>query len=81
MPETLSKIERRKVRIQSRHFALISGKLYRRGMDGMLRRCIDIGEVPKVFEAAHDSFCGGHFVRMLTAHNSLRAGYYWLTMF
>ena len=47
----------------------------------MLRRCIDIGEVPKVFEAAHDSFCGGHFVRMLTAHNSLRAGYYWLTMF
>ena len=36
MPEILSKIERRNVRIESRHFALISGKLYRRGMDRLL---------------------------------------------
>ena len=78
MPETLSKIERRKVRIQSRYFALIFGKLYRRGMDGILRRCIDIVEVVDV---AHDSACGGYSARMLAAHKALRAGYYWPTMF
>ena len=47
----------------------------------MLRRSIDIGEVPKVLEAAHDSPCGGHFAGLLTAYKALRTGYYWSTMF
>ena len=67
MLEVLSKVERRKVWIQSRYFTLISGTT------GMLRRCIDHGKVPKVLEAAHDSPCGGYFAGMLTAQKTHQA--------
>jgi len=36
MPLVLSKNERRKIRVNSRHFALISGRLYRRSANGIL---------------------------------------------
>jgi hypothetical protein len=81
LPEGLSKNERRKVRVNSTHFALISGKLYRKGVDGLLRRCLTYGEVPTILEACHDSACGGHFSGRLTAQKALRAGYFWPTMF
>ena len=82
MLENLLKIERRKVRIQSRHFALILDKFYRCGTDQILLiRCIGLSGVPKVLEATHDSQCEGYFVGMLTAQKTHRAGYYWPTMF
>lgn len=81
MLESLSKIKDYKIRIQSRHFTLISGKLHQQGTNIMLRNYINIGEVPKVLEATHDSHCEGHFVGMLMAHKTLWAGYYWPTMF
>jgi hypothetical protein len=81
LPEGLSKNERRKVRVNSTHFALISGKLYRKGIDGLLRRCLTYGEVPTILEACHDSACGGHFSGRLTTQKALRAGYFWPTMF
>jgi len=40
MPLVLSKNERRKIRVNSRHFALISGRLYQRSADGILRRYV-----------------------------------------
>jgi len=36
LPEGLSKNERRKVRVNSTHFALVLGKLYRKGIDRLL---------------------------------------------
>jgi len=81
LPKGLSKNERRKVRVNSTHFALISGKLYRKGVDGLLQRCLTYGEVPAVLEACHDSACGGHFSGRLTAQKAFRVGYFWPTMF
>jgi hypothetical protein len=80
-PPHMDKNERRKVRVNSSHFLIISDRLYRRGIDGILRRCVDYTEVPSILEACHDSACGGHFSGRLTAQKALRAGYFWPTMF
>jgi hypothetical protein len=81
LPEGLSKNERRKVRVNNTHFALILGKLYCKGVNGLLRRCLTYGEVLAILEACHDSACGGHFLGQLTTQKALRAGYFWPTMF
>jgi hypothetical protein len=61
-PPQMNKNKRRKLRINSIRFAIISGRLYRREIDGILRRCVDYSEVPTILEACHDSACGGHFL-------------------
>ena len=80
-PPHMDKNEGRKVRVNSSHFFIISDKLYRRGIDGILRRCMDYTEVPSILEACHDSACGGHFSGRLTTQKALQAGYFWPTMF
>jgi hypothetical protein len=77
----MDKNKRHKVRVNSSHFLIISDKLYQRGIDGILRRCMDYTEVPSILEACRDSACGGHFSGRLTAQKALRAGYFWPTMF
>ena len=80
-PANLDRNERRKIRVNSTNFAIIANKLYWRGIDGILRRCVDYTEVPDILEACHDSACGGHFSGRLTGQKILRAGYYWPTLF
>lgn len=80
-PEHLDANGRRKVRVNSRHFAIIANRLYRRGIDGVLRRCVSEPETSKILVACHDGTCGGHFSGRLTAQKILRAGYFWPTMF
>ena len=80
-PANLDRNERHKIRVNSTNFAIIANKLYRRGIDGILRRCVDYTEVPDILEACHDNACGGHFSGRLTGQKILRAGYYWPTLF
>jgi RNase H-like domain found in reverse transcriptase/Integrase core domain/Integrase zinc binding domain len=81
LPEHLDANERRKIRVNSRHYAIIANRLYRRGIDGVLRRCVSEPEATKILEACHDGTCGGHFSGRLSALKILRAGYFWPTMF
>ena len=81
MPEGLDKQQRRKVRANCHYYALVGGTLYRRGVDGMLRRCVMLDEVRPILIASHDSLCGGHFAGRVTAQKALRLGYFWPTMF
>jgi hypothetical protein len=48
MPLVLSKNECRNIRVKKRHFVLISGRLYRRSADGILRRCVTYQDVPSI---------------------------------
>ena len=61
LPGDWTKEERRKVRINSRQFVVVGHKLFRRGADGLLRRCVSKTEVEDILIACHDSACGGHF--------------------
>jgi transposase InsO family protein len=81
LPEEWSKEERRKVRVNSRHFMVLGHRLFRRRTDGLLRRCVSATEVPSILLACHDSACGGHFSGQLTGQKILRAGYFWPTLF
>lgn len=53
-----TKKERRNVRVNSRHFALVSHRLFRRGADGLLKRSVPEVEVSSTLVACRDSACG-----------------------
>ena len=57
----LTKEERRKIIVNSRHYTVIGHRLFRRGMDGILRRCVSEIGAPSILAAYHDSVCEGHF--------------------
>ena len=76
-----TKEERRRVRVNNRHFAVIGNILFRRKVDSIIRRCVLEVEVPDIFTSCHDSACGGHFTGQLTGQKILRAGYFSLTLF
>ena len=75
------KEERRKVRVNNIHFAVVDNKLLKRGADNILRRCVSEMEVLAILEVCHDNACGGHFSGQLTGQKILRAGYFWPTLF
>ena len=70
-----------KVKVDSRHFAVIDNMLFRRGADTILQRCVSEAEVPDIIASCHDSACGGHFSGQLRGQKILRAGYFWPTLF
>jgi hypothetical protein len=51
MPFMLSKNEHRKVRVNNRHFVLISNSLYGRSVDKILRQCVNYHKVASILEA------------------------------
>ena len=52
---------------------MIGHMLFRRGADGLLRKCVSEVQVPSILAACHNSLCGGHFSRQLTGYKILRA--------
>ena len=55
--------------------------LYKRGVDGLIRRCVPENEQEEVLKACHASEYGGHFSGDRTAAKILQSGLYWPTMF
>ncbi|XP_050902589.1 uncharacterized protein LOC127114576 [Lathyrus oleraceus] len=55
--------------------------LYKRGVDGLVRRCIPEEDKRDVLRACHDSDYGGHFSGDKIAAKVLQSGLYWPTMF
>ena len=75
-----TKDERKKVRVNSRHFAVIGNRLFRRGADGIIKRCMSEAKVLDILTSCHDSACGGNFLGELTGQKILRTRYFWPTM-
>ncbi|XP_058725897.1 uncharacterized protein LOC131597204 [Vicia villosa] len=55
--------------------------LYKKGLDGLIRRCVPEEEQRDVLKACHDSKYGGHFSGDRTAAKVLQSGLYWPTLF
>ena len=81
LPPEWTKDEKRKVRVNSRHFAVVSNRLFMREADTTLRRCVSQVEVPDILETFHDSACGGHFSGQFIGQKILRADYFWPILF
>jgi hypothetical protein len=62
-------------------YTLITNILYKKGKDGILRRCINLSEVEIILQGCHDDVCGGHFAGMVTIQKALQSGYWWPTIF
>ena len=80
LPDDWTEEERQKVRVNSRHFAVVGNRLFRREADGILRICASDVEVLDILEACHDSAYGRHFSGQLTGQKILRIGYFWPTL-
>lgn len=55
--------------------------LYKRGVDGLTRRCVSEEEQKDILKACHDSEYGGHFNGDRTLAKVLQSGLYWLILF
>lgn len=79
-PPSYSKRDRKKLLLEAAPYTLLGGALYKKGKDGVLRRCLDHLETGLVLKACHDEPCGGHFAGDETARKILLAGYWWPTL-
>ena len=79
IPDTF-KSECRNLIQNASHHSLISGDLYRRGLDGTLLRWLEKEEFDQELVDIHEAICGGHSSGLSMAQRFLRVGYYWPTM-
>ena len=62
---------------QSSSYQLISGRLYKRGNEGILRLCIEPHEQDSYLQEAHVGLCGWHFSQPQTTQRLNRMGVFW----
>jgi hypothetical protein len=63
-----------------RCYMMLSGVLYRKGFNSVLRYCMDCPEIDIVLHETHNTNSGGHFGSHATLNKILCMGYFWLTM-
>ena len=80
LPENLTRNQKRQFLQNGSHYILVSGDLYRRGLDGTLLRCLELEESEKALAEVHNGIFGAHSNGLALARKLLRAGYYWPTM-
>jgi hypothetical protein len=76
-PSDYSDKQKQRLAHKALPYTLIAQILYKKGKDGILRRCINPSEVELILQGCHDDVCGGHFA----AQKALQSGYWWPTMF
>jgi hypothetical protein len=62
-------------------YTLISGILYKKDKDEILRWCINPSEVPLILKGCHNDYCSGHFAGFVIAQKALQSGYWWPILF
>jgi hypothetical protein len=80
-PQDYNDKQKRRLVYRTEAYTLISGILYKKDKDEILRRRINPSEVPLILKGCHDDYCGGHFAGFVTAQKALQSGYRWPTLF
>ncbi|XP_057863203.1 uncharacterized protein LOC131071404 [Cryptomeria japonica] len=80
-PAHMAPAQKRALRLKCQHFMLQGSVLYRRNHEGIYLRCVGKNEAKQIVEQFHNRFGTGHGASLATAHQILRAGYYWSTLF
>ncbi|CAA7014514.1 unnamed protein product [Microthlaspi erraticum] len=81
VPADLSPYQKKKFFRDISHFFWDEPYLFKRGSDGLFRRCIAQEEVEGILEHCHGSSYGGHFATFKTASKVLQAGFWWPSLF
>ncbi|XP_017970405.1 PREDICTED: uncharacterized protein LOC108660661 [Theobroma cacao] len=79
-PENVTDNDKRTLRRLAMGFFLSGEVLYKRSRDQVLLRCVDVAEANKIMKEVHEGTCGAHANGHMLARQSMRAGYYWLTL-
>jgi hypothetical protein len=62
-------------------YQLIAGKLYKLGLDSILKRCVLDHERQDILWECHSGVAGGHVGGKATAQKFLQDGLWWATLF
>ena len=81
VPPGLSSSQAKKIKLRATKFCVQENLLYWRDPSRILLRCLEKEQSIEVMHQFVSSICGGHHYWKTTAHNILRAGYYWPTLF
>ncbi|KAG7556813.1 Reverse transcriptase domain [Arabidopsis suecica] len=81
IPKYLDAYQKKKFFRDINHYYWDEPYLYKKGIDGLFRRCIAEEEVQGVLEHCHGSAYGGHFATFKTVQKVLQAGLWWPSMF
>ncbi|XP_072073988.1 uncharacterized protein [Arachis hypogaea] len=81
LPTNINKYMRRKLLNDAKHYIWDEPYLFKKGVDGILRRCISQEEGQEVFWQCHGSTYGSHFSGERTTAKVLQYGFFWLTIF
>jgi hypothetical protein len=79
--DSLSKDEKRILKLHSIKYIIIVGKLWWRNGEGVILKCVDQDQAQNLLEEMHSGVCGGHYMEKTTAHKIMRAGFWWPTIF
>ncbi|KAG7585655.1 Ribonuclease H-like superfamily [Arabidopsis thaliana x Arabidopsis arenosa] len=81
IPKSLDAYQKKKFFRDINHYYWDEPYLYKKGADGLFRRCIAEEEVQGVLEHCHGSAIGGHLATFKTVQKILQAGLWWPSMF
>jgi len=69
------------LRLQAQRFVISNGQLYWKDPDGILLLCLVENETHKVMGEFHGAISGGYYSLKTVAHKTLKAIFYWPTLF
>jgi hypothetical protein len=64
---------------QSAHYTIIGSLLYRRGVGGVLMKCIHLATRKQLLDEIHAGQCGIHAASRTLVGKAFRSGFYWTT--
>ena len=81
MPPHFTSQQRKKFFYDLRHYFWDDPFLYKKSVDGIIRRCVPEHEQQDIIRDCHSSPYGGHHAGQRTAAKVLQSGFYWPTLF
>ncbi|KAI3523607.1 hypothetical protein L1887_01861 [Cichorium endivia] len=80
-PSDLTRAQKDKIKKEARRYVWDEPYLWKYYADQVIRRCVDMKEVPSILDFCHSQACGGHFGPKRTAHKVLDSGFFWPSIF
>ena len=71
IPKNLMRNQKFKLLHNASHYTLVFSDLYRKGLDKMLLRCLELEDFEKAFVDVHDGICREYFNGLALSQNYL----------